>query len=234
MALKNLTQRHEFYCFPSGKSVDDCKRQAKRIKKDLGCTHADALNIVARQNGYASWVNAKVALKRPSSGPTFLSYDDDLERINSYKPIWKNANNNDVEVYPHKGEGLFVTAEFDKVIDEQLNQLFTDGVPQHQGQVFYKLANAKEGFILSFMPNGTLYAFQKGILIPFPMIGFVIEDATLSLRAWRDENDLFFDKRQDGKSLRSQSDFLENTNHLDEFLSQYPKLEASVGSGWNW
>lgn len=37
------------------KDINSLKRNAKKIKKQTGCTHSEALNQIAKQVGYANW-----------------------------------------------------------------------------------------------------------------------------------------------------------------------------------
>lgn len=44
------------------KSIDRLKKQAKQLKREMGCTHAQALHALAHAHGYASWpalINAR-------------------------------------------------------------------------------------------------------------------------------------------------------------------------------
>jgi hypothetical protein len=53
---------------PSATAVENMKRKAKAIRKADGIQHADALEQVAKANGYASWRAVTIAASRVGLG----------------------------------------------------------------------------------------------------------------------------------------------------------------------
>ncbi len=55
----NIDNTRDILYFPSGRSVKNCQKDAKRLKKSLGIPHHQALNEVARLNGLdMNWAEA--------------------------------------------------------------------------------------------------------------------------------------------------------------------------------
>jgi hypothetical protein len=44
-------------------TLANIKKRAKKVKKEKGITHIAALEILARENGFANWMNCQRALK---------------------------------------------------------------------------------------------------------------------------------------------------------------------------
>ena len=71
----------------NGLNADHLKRKAKKTSKSLGITHTEALNLVAKEQGFTNWDNfinnrktapkAKATVRRPAiSQPAVLNYHD--------------------------------------------------------------------------------------------------------------------------------------------------------------
>lgn len=47
-------------------TLENIKNQAKKLKKQLGLTHTEALNLVAKKLGYANWINCQRSISASS------------------------------------------------------------------------------------------------------------------------------------------------------------------------
>jgi hypothetical protein len=47
---------------PLYRTIEGLKRRAKRLKKETGCTHTQALDEMARKGGYQNFTDARRAL----------------------------------------------------------------------------------------------------------------------------------------------------------------------------
>ena len=68
-------------------TLEQIKRQAKKLHKTLGITHTEALEIIAKQYGFANWMNCRRTLKKdilvvPEIAPKLfeLSFTDWLKK----------------------------------------------------------------------------------------------------------------------------------------------------------
>jgi hypothetical protein len=49
-------------------TLEGLKRRAKRLKKETGCTHGQALDLIAQQGGYQNYSDAKCAFDTAGRG----------------------------------------------------------------------------------------------------------------------------------------------------------------------
>jgi hypothetical protein len=83
--------------------LEDIRRAAKRLKKELGITHSEALERLAKEAGFQDYHNLKKSVSdpRPHQG-LVSSADEELRQapIESGK-IWFTLDVKDAEVYDH-------------------------------------------------------------------------------------------------------------------------------------
>lgn len=84
--------------------LEDLRRAAKRLKKDFGITHSEALEKLSKEAGFQDYhhLQKSVSDPRPYQG-LVSSIDDELRQI-PLKPgkIWFALDIKDAEVYDHK------------------------------------------------------------------------------------------------------------------------------------
>ncbi len=84
--------------------LEDLRRAAKRLKKDLGITHSEALERLSKEAGFKDYHNLQKSVDdpRPYQG-LVSSVDDELKRV-PVKPgkIWFTLDIKDADVYDHE------------------------------------------------------------------------------------------------------------------------------------
>lgn len=84
--------------------LEDLRCAAKRLKKDLGITHSEALERLSKEAGFKDYHNLQKSVDdpRPYQG-LVSSVDDELKRV-PVKPgkIWFTLDIKDADVYDHE------------------------------------------------------------------------------------------------------------------------------------
>jgi hypothetical protein len=161
---------------------EELKRAAKRLKKELGISHSEALERLAKEAGFNNYHHLTQVIEnpRPYRG-TFSSADASYEKISLKSgEIWFALDVNDSEKYDHstfpkqwgikedEGKLSAITDDFVKQFPDQ------DNDRSHPGQKFYwdhkvfklKIKNAKTlldvcKYIREVFFWEPIYVFQK-------------------------------------------------------------------------
>lgn len=84
--------------------LEDIRRAAKRLKKDLGITHSEALERLSKEAGFQDYHHLQQSVNDPRPYQGLVSNMDDRYMRVSVKPgkFWFTLDIKDAEIYDHK------------------------------------------------------------------------------------------------------------------------------------
>ncbi len=84
--------------------LEDFRRAAKRLKKDLGITHSEALEKLSKEAGFQDYHHLQQSVSDPRPHQGLVSNMDDKYRLVPVKPgkFWFTLDVKDAERYDHK------------------------------------------------------------------------------------------------------------------------------------
>ncbi len=163
-----------FLRFPSGRSVGNCRKDAKKLKK-TGLTLTQALDLVAEQNGLASGWDKALQNLRATSSVTAASHflysmigknNQDISRAKASltqpdhpAETWlPDGEGKIIRAFPHKGTGVLITEAAQALLEVDIAHALSLGdvtelayeVPGSTSHMTYSIQITNDGTISHF------------------------------------------------------------------------------------